>query len=130
MKKTKTKLKIRYSETDQMGVVHHGNYAQFFEIGRLDWINKLGLSYKKMESGGVLLPVLSMQVNFIKSAYYDDELTLYTNLVEMPTAKIKFKYEIYNNNLELITTANTELVFVSKETKKPIRCPKYILDRI
>jgi acyl-CoA thioester hydrolase len=130
MKKIKTKLKIRYSETDQMGVVHHGNYAQFFEIGRLDWINKLGLSYKKMESGGVLLPVLSMQVNFIKSAYYDDELTLYTNLVEMPTAKIKFKYEIYNNNFELITTANTELVFVSKETKKPIRCPKYILDRI
>jgi acyl-CoA thioester hydrolase len=130
MKKTTTKLKIRYSETDQMGVVHHGNYAQFFEIGRLDWINKLGISYKKMESEGVLLPVLSLEVNFIKSAYYDDEIVVHTYLIEKPTAKIKFEYEIYNSSNELITTAKTELVFVSKKNNKPIRCPNYFLERI
>ena len=129
MKKTTTKIRIRYGETDQMGFVYHGNYAQFFEIGRLDWITQIGVSYKEMESQGVLLPVIYLETNYLKSAYYDDELTIETFLLEKPTVRIKFGYNIYNEKSELLTKGVTHLVFINKENNKPIRCPKYILDK-
>ena len=69
-----------------MGFCYHGNYAQFFEIGRLDWITKIGVSYKNMESDGILLPVVFLETKYVKSAYYDDELTIETFLLEKPTA--------------------------------------------
>ena len=98
-----TKLRVRYGETDQMGFVHHGNYALFFEMGRLDWITKIGVSYKNMESEGILLPVVFLEANYLKSAYYDDELTIETFLLEKPTVRIKFGYNIYNESKDLIT---------------------------
>ena len=113
-----------------MGFVHHGNYAQFFEIGRLDWITKIGVSYKNMESHGILLPVVFLETNYVKSAYYDDELTIETFLLEKPTARIKFGYNIYNENKDLITKGITHLAFMNQQTGKPQRCPKYILDKI
>ena len=107
MKKTITKIRIRYGETDQMGFVYHGNYAQFFEIGRLDWITQIGVSYKEMESQGILLPVIYLETSFLKSAYYDDELTIETFLLETPTVRIKFGYNIFNNKNELLTKGTT-----------------------
>ena len=80
MQKFITKTRIRYSETDQMGVVYHGNYAQFFELGRTEWLRSLGVTYKNMETNGIILPVISLQCNFIKSALYDDVLTIETTL--------------------------------------------------
>ena len=130
MKKTITKIRIRYGETDQMGFVYHGNYAQFFEIGRLDWITQIGVSYKEMESQGILLPVIYLETSFLKSAYYDDELTIETFLLEIPTVRIKFGYNIFNNKNELLTKGTTHLVFLNKKNNKPMRCPNYILDKI
>ena len=122
-KKVSTKIKVRYGETDQMGVVYHGNYAQYLEIARIDWLNSVGVSYRKMEENGVMLPVLSLNSKFIKSALFDDVLTVTASLKKMPTVKIEFDYEIHNQKGDLLTQANTVLVFVSKETKRPIKCP-------
>ncbi|WP_077402671.1 acyl-CoA thioesterase [Cellulophaga omnivescoria] len=130
MRKNKISFTVRYGETDQMGVVYHGNYAQYLELGRLSWLKDLDVSYKKMEETGVVLPVISLQINFKKSALYDDTLTVVTKLKKKPSVKIEFDYEIYNENDELLVTANTILAFLNKETKKPIKCPEYVLKKI
>ena len=91
-----TKIKVRYAETDQMGVVYHGNYAQYLEIGRLEWLSALGISYKEMEENQVMLPVVSLSINYKKPACYDDILTVTTTLVKQPKASIDFDYEIHN----------------------------------
>ena len=130
MKKHSTTLRVRYSETDQMGVVYHGNYAQSFEIGRTEWLRSIGITYKSMEEKDVMLPVISLSCNFKKSALYDDLLTVTTFLIKTPSVKIEFNYEIMNQNNELICTGNSTLVFINKDTRKPIRCPKYILEKL
>lgn len=127
MKKSTTKTRVRYSETDQMGVVYHGNYAQFFELGRTEWLRSLGVTYKNMEVSGIMLPVISLKCNFIKSALYDDVLTIHTFLKKEPLVKIEFDYEIKNQDAKLICTGNTVLAFMNSETLKPIRCPEYLL---
>ncbi len=127
MKKSSTKTRVRYSETDQMGVVYHGNYAQFFEMGRTEWLRSLGVTYKYMETSGIMLPVISIKFNFIKSALYDDILTISTFLKKEPMVKIEFEYEIKNQNDELICTGNSVLAFMNMKTKKPSRCPDYLL---
>jgi acyl-CoA thioester hydrolase len=113
-----------------MGVVYHGNYAQFFEMGRIDWLRSLGISYKSMEENNVMLPVISLQCNFKKSAEFDDEITVKTILKKTPAVKIEFDYEITNQNNELLTTGNTVLAFINMETNKPMRCPDYILEKL
>jgi len=123
-----TQIRVRYSETDQMRVVYHGNYAQYFEIGRVEWLRNKGLSYKWMEENGIMLPVVSLTMNYKKSARYDELLTLKTILKNRTTVKIEFDYELYNSNDELLTTGNSILVFVDMKTGKPISPPQYILD--
>ena len=125
-----TTIKVRHAETDQMGVVYHGNYAQYLELGRLEWLSALGISYKEMEANDVMLPVVSLNINYKKPACYDDILTVSTTLVKLPTASIEFDYEIRNSSGELLTTANTKLVFVDKKSNFPMRCPQYILDKL
>jgi acyl-CoA thioester hydrolase len=125
-----TSFRIRYGETDQMGVVYHGNYAQFFEIGRIDWLRSFGISYKNMEENNVMLPVISLQCNFKKSAKFDDEITVKTILKKIPAVRIEFDYEITNQNNELLTTGNTVLAFINMKTNKPMRCPDYILEKL
>lgn len=110
-----------------MGVVYHGNYAQFFEIGRTEWLRNLGVTYKKMEDSGIMLPVINLQCNFMKSALYDDLLTIHTVIKKKPTFKIEFDYEIKNQNNELICTGNSVLAFINMKTMKPTRCPAYLL---
>lgn len=129
MKKHLTKIKVRYAETDQMGIVHHSNYAQYFELARIEWLNNLGFSYKKMEEE-VALPVYEMKIKYIKPAFFDEILHVQTSLVEKPTAKIVFKYSIKNSEDEILTEAYTTLVFTDQNTQKLIRCPQYILDRL
>ncbi|HSM63810.1 MAG TPA: thioesterase family protein [Gillisia sp.] len=130
MKSHNTYVKVRYAETDQMGVVHHGNYADYLEIARLDWLDTLGVSYKSMEKEGVMLPVYEMHFKYIKSALFDDTLKIVTKLRKIPSVKIEFDYEIYNQEGELLTTASTVLVFMDVQTRKPIRCPEYIIERL
>lgn len=130
MKKSITKTRIRYSETDQMGVVYHGNYAQFFELGRTEWLRSLGITYKNIEASGILLPVISLQCKFIKSALYDDVLTIHTYLKKKPMVKIEFDYEIKNQHDELLCTGNTVLAFLNKKTMKAVICPNLLLESL
>ena len=123
-------MRIRYGETDQMGVVYHGNYAQYFEIGRTEWLRNLGITYKQMEEEGVKLPVISLTVNFKKSVGYDDVITVRTILKKMPTASIEFDYEIVNETGEILTTGNTVLAFIDINRNMPTRCPQHILDKL
>ena len=127
MKKSSTKTRVRYSETDQMGVVYHGNYAQFFEMGRTEWLRSLGVTYKDMEMNGIILPVVSINLTFIKSALYDDILTIHTFLKKEPMVKIEFNYEIKNQLDELICTGSSVLAFMNSKNMKPTRCPDYLL---
>ncbi len=128
-----TQIRVRYSETDQMRVVYHGNYAQYFEIGRVEWLRNKGISYKWMEENGIMLPVVSLTMNYKKSARYDELLTLRTMLKNRTTVKIEFYYELYNEKEELLTTGNSVLVFVDMKTGKPMSPPQFIseiLDRV
>jgi acyl-CoA thioester hydrolase len=130
MNSDKIQFRVRYGETDQMGFAYYGNYAQYFEMGRTEWLRKLGITYKKMEETGIMLPVKNLNINYLKPAKYDDLLTLKTTLIKMPSAKIEFSYEVFNEENELLTTANTTLVFVNMETNKPTRAPEYVLEKL
>lgn len=130
MKTHYTYVKVRYAETDQMGVVHHGNYAEYLEMSRIDWLGQFGISYKKMENEGIMLPVYSMQFKFIKPATFDDILKIETRLKKIPQVKIEFEYSIYNQEQELLTTASTVLVFMDSVSRKPIKCPDFILEKL
>ncbi len=123
-------FRVRYSETDQMGVVYHGNYAQYLEMGRVEWLRSMGFSYKKMENDGIMLPVISLRMNFKKSATYDDLITVTTTLTKLPMVRIEFDYEIRNEEGELLITANTVLAFIDMKTKRPTKCPSLILDHL
>src|ERR1700741_3439944 len=115
---SETKIRVRYGETDQMGYAYYGNYAQYFEVGRVEALRGLGMSYKAMEDGGIMLPVLDFKVKFIKPAFYDDLLTIRTYIKELPAARIKFEYETYNEKEVLLNVGDTTLVFVNKSTNR------------
>ncbi len=123
-------FRVRYGETDQMGVVYHGNYAQYLEMGRVEWLRALGISYRSMEENGIMLPVISLQLQYKKSAYYDDLLTVETRLVGTPAVKITFDYEIFNEKRELLVQAKTVLAFLDMKTQRPVKCPDYVLEKI
>jgi acyl-CoA thioester hydrolase len=123
-------FRVRYGETDQMGVVYHGNYAQYLEMGRVEWLRSLGFSYKQMEKEGIMLPVISLQLDFKKSATYDELITVYTTLRKSPMVRIEFDYEIRNEENELLVTANTILAFINMRTRRPTKCPQGILDNL
>ena len=123
-------FRVRYGETDQMGIVYHGNYAQYFEMGRTEWLRKMGFSYKQLEADGIMLPVISLSIKYHKSACYDDLIKVKTKLLKKPTAKIEFDYEILNEKGELLTTGNSVLVFMDVNKNRPTRCPEYLLDQL
>lgn len=118
-----TEIRVRYGETDQMGYCYYGNYAMYFEVGRVETLRKLGMSYKQLEESGIMLPVSHFEVNYKSPAKYDDLLTVVTNIHELRGPRLKFDYIIKNGNV-LIATATTTLVFVGKSTMKPIQAPK------
>ncbi|MEC4113367.1 thioesterase family protein [Myroides pelagicus] len=130
MRTFNTTLRVRYAETDKMGVVYHGNYAQYFEIGRVEWLRNLGVSYRKMEELGVMLPVVSLTMNYKKGAKYDDNLTVRTIFKKATGVKIEFDYELYNEQGELLTTANSILVFVNMENARPCAAPDYVREKL
>lgn len=125
-----TKIRVRYAETDQMGVVHHGNYPTFLEEARTTWLREMGISYKKMEEEGIGLPITLVSMKYKKSALYDDVLTIKTILRKIPNVRLEFDYEIYNEANNLLVNATTELVFINMETKRPTKAPKYFLDAL
>src|SRR5699024_1977686 len=100
-------VRVRYNETDQMGVVHHGNYAHYFELALIEWLENFGISYKSMEDDGIQLPVYELHIKYRKPAFFDDHLTIETSLREKPTARITFDYVIKNQAREILTTGTS-----------------------
>lgn len=126
----KTKIRVRYAETDQMGYAYYGNYATYFEVARVEALRSLNFSYKQLEKDGVMLPVLEFGIKYFKPGFYDDELTIKTMISELPSARIKFDYETYDSEGVLLNKANTTLVFVSVKTKRPTSAPQHLLDKL
>ncbi len=116
MIKQSTKLRVRYSETDRMGFVYYGNYAQYLEVGRVEALRSVGLSYKSLEDQGYLLPVKSYSINYLIAASYDDELIINTIIKDLPSNRIIFDYEVKRGN-ELLATASTTLFFMNRDGK-------------
>ena len=126
----KSKIRIRYAETDQMGYVYYGNYATFFEVARVEALRSLNFSYNELEKSGIMLPVLELQIKYVKPAFYDDEIVIETSISEMPKARIKFEYKTFNQKGDLLNFGNTTLVFVDIKTKKPTLAPIYLLEKL
>lgn len=110
----KTNIRVRYSETDQMGYVYYGNYATYYEVARVECLRSLGFSYKILEEQGILMPVVENSSKFIRPARYDDLLTIKIFVKEMPSKRITFEYKIYNEREKLINLGETILAFVNK----------------
>ncbi len=123
MYQSEVQIRVRYAETDQMGYVYYGNYASYFEVARVETLRNLGFNYKTIEENGIMLPVLSYSIRYLKPAYYDELLTIKVVMKEIPMARIKFDYETYNEKDELINVADTTLVFISRKTNKPCAAP-------
>lgn len=130
MKTHEIQIRIRYGETDQMGVVYHGNYAQFIEMGRVEWLRSIGVSYRSIEESGIMLPVISLHLDYKKPARYDDLITVSTSLKKAPGVRIEFDYRIYNEEKEILTLGNTVLAFVDMKTGRPVKCPDHILEKL
>jgi acyl-CoA thioester hydrolase len=119
-----TRIRVRYGETDRMGYVYYGNYAVYFEVGRVEALRSLGFSYRALEDEGFLLPVSDFSVQYRRPAYYDDLLLLTTRIVSPPGVRLRFEYELRNEAGELLNEAATTLVFVRKETGRPCQPPE------
>ena len=122
------KIKVRYNETDQMGIVHHSNYLKFFELARIEWLEKLNMPYQKIESNNIILPVVKCELKFIKPLIFGDIFFIKVFCSKRPTSTIEFSYQIFNDNNEITTEGKTTLAFLDSIKKKPLRCPKIISD--
>lgn len=125
-----TQIRVRYGETDKMGIVYHGNYPQYLEIGRTALMRDLGFTYSRIEEMGYILPVRTMKINFMEPGYYDEVLTLKTYLKSMPTVRIKFDYELFNQNMELMSTAEIMLAFVDNISRRPVKPPQEFIEAV
>ena len=125
MFETTTQIRVRYAETDQMRVVYHGNYAQYFEVGRVEAIRSLGFSYKDLENMGVIMPIVELASKFLRPAHYDDLLTIKTMLKELPSNhKIEFHQEVYNQHDKLLTIGKVVLYFIDAVTREKTEMPQ------
>lgn len=125
----KTELRVRYGETDQMKFAYYGIYAQYFEVGRVELLRSLGITYRELEEMGFALPVVNYNIDYKKPAFYDDKLTIETSIHEIPNVKIVFNYKTINEKGDLLNTAETTLVFVDSDTGKPCLPPEILIDK-
>ena len=131
MVKSETKIRVRYGETDQMGYVYYGVYAQYYEVGRVEAMRQLGFSYKQVEERGIWMPVIEYNIQYKKPAFYDDELTIVTKIKEKPRgAVIDFDYECFNASGELLNTGKVSLVFLHKSNLKIAGIPDWFSEAI
>jgi len=125
-----TKIRVRYADTDQMGYMYYGNYATFYEVGRVEMLRSLGLTYKSMEESGIIMPVTDLKCKYILPALYDEEITVKVFIDKMPSLRIHFRYELYNESDELINMGETTLVFIDQVKKKACLPSKEFLEKL
>jgi len=129
MIKNQTNIRVRYADTDQMGYVHHSNYARYYETARWELLReKLGITYKMIEDAGYLLPVINLSSRFVKPAFYDDVLTIETLLKPVENCRLIFQYSLYNEAGEKINTGESTVAFTGKENRKPCRPPLFFVE--
>ncbi|MNU13609.1 Acyl-CoA thioester hydrolase YbgC [compost metagenome] len=127
---SKHSLRVRYAETDPMKYVYYGNYATYFELGRVELFRSIGISYDEIEKQGIWLPVSDYKIKYLKPALYDQKLEIHTFMKKIPGVRIEFEYEIYNEEGIKITEASTTLFFLNAETNKVIKCPDFLMKLI
>ncbi|SFT96027.1 acyl-CoA thioester hydrolase [Algoriphagus locisalis] len=127
MYQAETQLRVRYAETDQMSYVYYGNYAMYFEVARVEAMRSIGFSYKEMEDEGVMMPVLESHFRYLKPGKYDELLTIKTTIPSLPGVRIRFEYQVFNSQEELITEGWTILTFLKKDSHRPTRPPHNLL---
>lgn len=126
-----TQIRVRYSETDQMGYLYYGHYAQYFEVGRVETIRSLGVTYKELEEVyGIWLPVVSLEMRFVRPAHYDDLLTVRSEIRELPDEYITFHVEIFNEKKKLVNAGRVRLCFFDPKTKKVVTAPEYLMEKL
>ena len=122
--------RVRYGETDQMGYLYYGNYALYYEVGRAEMLRSLGLTYREMESSlGIMMPVMSLQMRFVRPALYDELITIRTTLRELPTSTITFHHELFNEKKKLLNGGSVKLCFVDIATNKTVAPPQYVTEK-
>ena len=128
---SETQVRVRYAETDQMQVVYHGNYAQYFEVARAESIRQLGFTYSDMEAMGVIMPIIELHTKFLRPAHYDDLLTIKTELKELPADhRIEFHHEVYNEKHKLLTIGRVVLYFIDSTTKEKATMPEQLYKKL
>ncbi len=126
-----TQIRVRYGETDQMGYLYYGNYAEYYEVGRVETIRSLGLTYKELEEVyGIWLPVMSLDMRFVRPAYYDDLLTVHTEIRKLPDEYITFHVEIFNEKRKMVNAGTVRLCFFDAKTRKVVPAPEYLLEKL
>lgn len=130
MHQKNTHLRVRYAETDQMGVVYYGVYAQYFEVGRVESLRDLGIRYRALEEAGIMLPVRRLEVNYKAPARYDDWLTIETTVQEMPQTRILFVHRILNEEAQVLCTGTVELVFLDAQSRRPRLAPTEVINAL
>ena len=130
MFQSKTQIRVRYAETDQMGYVYYGNYAQYYEVARVEALRQIGLTYKMFEDSGLMMPVLSLNCKFYKPARYDDLLTIITTIKEMPRVRVHFDYAGFNEAELELGIGQTTLAFIDMETQTPVKCPDLLAKKL
>ncbi len=126
-----TKVRVRYAETDQMDVVYHGNYAQYFEVARAEAIRKLGFTYKDMEALGTYMPIVELHCKYIRPAHYDDLLTVKVILKDLPADhRIEFHHEVFNEAEKLLTVGKVVLYFIDAKTREKTTMPKALYEML
>ena len=127
---TTNTIRVRYGETDPMKYVYYGNYAEYFEVARVELFRSLGMSYDEIEKRGIFLPVSEYKIKYLKPALYDQLLEIRTYIKKIPGIRIEFDYEIYNEESVKITEASTTLFFLDSQTNKIVKCPDYLMELI
>ncbi|MFY8132734.1 MAG: acyl-CoA thioesterase [Bacteroidia bacterium] len=124
-----TIFRVAYADTDQMGVMYHGAYARYLEVARVDCLRSLGIQYKEVEKMGIFLPVLEMNIKFLQPIFYDDLVRIEVSINTLPRRSFCFDYQLFKDDV-LVSTAKVILVCVSKETKKSMVAPDFLLEAL
>ena len=123
--------RVRYGETDQMGYLYYGNYAQYYEIGRVELIRSLGLTYKALEADhGIIMPVMSLNIRYVRPALYDELITIRTTLRKLPGQFIVFHMELFNERGKLVNGGTVKLCFVEVASQRTIPAPDFLVEKL
>ncbi len=124
---TKTQYRVRYADTDQMGVVYYGNYGRLYEIGRTEMIREMGLPYRELEDQGIMMPVYAVESRYLDVIRYDELITIETTVKDLPAARMVFHHRIMNEAGKVVHEGRATLVFVDMQTNRPVRAPEKLM---